>query len=621
MIEYKDLRVAYDIYKNSIWLKYQKNIKSLFGDISERAAELALNWQEWRTNVHVPMQQEMIDSMFAHIIDSTWEFTVEVIWEDPAYNAEPKTVENYLNYIYEQGDAFSKMKEVLQDWVPQGIGYLKVVWRQKKDVVEYYDWTKTKEAELYKEDIPGIKWLNIFSVIVDPTATSLKKARWIAERNFLNWWEILSEYHRYFKWKTEDELKSLYKRKYTDEISEWIIENVDLSLVKQQILLNISNDPANTDIELTSDDKAMEVVEIMDRKWNVKLYVWGVLMHTGKSMYPFDWYPIHSFTYDKQTGTFLWLGICDKTQWYQELINILYNTHADNVKLSGTPAFLQLATPWQNMFEWDTTLDVSPMKVFNVETPDGIKPLDLKIQDNMLEELQYIKQSAQTSVGINEMVMWVQGKIERSAAATNSLMQSFKARMRPLFNSVSDTMAEIGRQWLYMTIAFTNAEDMIGVKVEREDGTYEIKQLKWEDLHGKWRIKFEIAWLNTSMREIEKKQLQEMLPIAQSMVDANGKPLMNMREAMQRIAELYNLKQSFVMPVEEAQPQGQMPLSGWDPLQQNTLQQWVAPVVAPSEPSSAIWGWDPMAELMWEAPSSWQPVSDEAAIMSSAMAQ
>lgn len=194
-------------------------------------------------------------------------------------------------------------------------------------------------------------------------------------------------------------------------------------------------------------------------------------------------------------------------------MNIYINTHADNVKLASTPAFQRVVGTGQSLYETSEQLVIEPMKVFNVEQKDGLSPLNLKIQDSMLEEIAFLRQSAQTAAGINEMAMGAQGKVERSASAVNNLMQSFKARMRPLFNSIADVMSLVGRQWLYLLVSNIDAKEALEIKIDKPDGTYTIKELVVEDLHGKWNIDFSIAGLNTSSKDIEKKSFQEVLPI------------------------------------------------------------------------------------------------------------
>lgn len=171
----------------------------------------------------------------------------------------------------------------------------------------------------------------------------------------------------------------------------------------------------------------------------------------------------------------------------------MLNLHFDNSKLAGTPAFQRVTTPGQIMFDGETKLSIEPMKVFNVETPDAIRPIDLKPNDTLLTDIDVIKQLAMSSVGINEMVTGVQGKVERSASGVNMLANSFKARMRPLFKSVSQAMNQVAYQWLMMMIAFSQSGKTINIRIKRDDGEYSVEDIKVDDLYGKWSIVFEIS--------------------------------------------------------------------------------------------------------------------------------
>ena len=555
MIEYKDIRNAYDVYRQSIWLQYQENIRNVLGDKTERRNMLQREGQGWRTNINSPLQQEILDSFFAHLIDSTGIFTVEhsSIKED-VLKGEPESVEKLLNYVYSKNNTWNNMLSCAKDALQHGNGYGKVVWKKGEDEVEYFDGIKKKTIKLFEIDLPGIEYLSPFSLIIDPVAKNIQSARFICIRKFMNFGEIHKSFKKYFKGKTEEQIIQEYETKKVSVGTENIIEREDLSLSKQEIKLKMCMNHDYTNINLVPKDEAKETIEVMDRNGNIFIYIEGVLMYEGKSLYPFKGYPIFSVKYDHETDTFLSSGICDKTKGYQELMNIYLNSHADNQKLAGTSVFTRVITPGQNMFENSDTLDIKPMKIFNVEVPDGIKPLNLRINDNMIQEMDYIKSSAQISIGINELVMGSQGKVERSASGVNNLIQSFKARMRPLFLSMSESMVEIGKQWLQMIVSFTNAKENIQIKLKRDDGEYDIQTLSAEDLHGRWDIKFEISGLNTSMREIEKKQLQEILPIITGIRTQEGLSLVNEREIVQKVIELYGFSQKLLKTKEEMIP-------------------------------------------------------------------
>jgi len=593
MIQYRDLYNAYDIFRKSVWTQYIKNIKSVLGDTSERGAWLAKQSQSWRTNISLPLQQEMVDAMYAHIIDSKGKFIVEPLWGKQLTQAEPEVVEDTLNFIFEETWAWSVMLESIKDAVMHGNWYIKTIWATEAEEIEYMHWTKTKTAEMFNLDLPSIKYVDPFSIMIDPTATSIETARWVAERKFLHWGEIRKIYGKYFPGKTEAEIRAIYKKKVNTVENQWIIDREDLSLTKQQILLQINTDPSVVNIDLTPDDESLECIEVCNRNWKVQLFIDGVMMYNDKTLYPFSWFPYHSFIYDKQTNTFLGFGICDKTKPYQELVNVYINTHSDNRKLWGTPMFTQVVTPGQNMFETDTELDISPMKIVQVETPDGLKPLDLKVNDNMTEEINYLKWLAQTSVGINEMIMGVQGKVERSASAVNNLTQSFKARMRPLYNSIVAAIEQTGKQWLYLLVAYTNAKDVLNIKKTRDDWTYEIKDLTVEQLLGRWSVKFNIAGLNTSMREIEKKQLQEIMPIIMQMRDKNNMPLANQKQLLQKLIELYGFDQSLITPETELM-QALQQQQQWQQWQQwGSIPTGTLPEVNTWQQSAPVLAWQP----------------------------
>lgn len=46
------------------------------GDVSDRGNELFKKNESWRTNVASSLNQEMVDSMYAHVIDNSSEFEV-----------------------------------------------------------------------------------------------------------------------------------------------------------------------------------------------------------------------------------------------------------------------------------------------------------------------------------------------------------------------------------------------------------------------------------------------------------------------------------------------------------------------------------------------------------------
>jgi len=585
MVTYDDITQAYEAFKSSLWETYLKNIRIQVWDVSERASYLQSEGQEWRTNINMPIQQEMLDAMYAHIIDSIGTFEVEKASMKAWTSAEPEVIKQTLNYVYKETNAWKRaLLPAVKDSVAHGNGYIKTIWDTQEESVEYVDNGVKKTAKLEELSLPSIEYVNIFSVVLDPAASSVQTARWVAERKFLTWGWIFEKYSSYLWAQDEEDTKKKVEAR-KKESGDWGAgTSEDYTLKKQEILLSISTDREQVDSKFTPTDGSMEVYEVLDRKGQAYLFVGGVKIYEWPSQYPFKGYPLHSIAYDKMTSSFLGQGIQDKTKWYQDLVNIYINTHADNVKLAWTPAFQHIVGTGQSLFESTERIDIKPMQVFNVEQKDWLSPLNLQIQDRMLEEIWFLRQSAQTAAGINEMAMGAQWKVERSASAVNNLMQSFKARMRPLFNSIADVMSTVWKQWLYMLIAYTDAKAELEIKIDSVDWSYTLKEMKAEDLHWKWNVAFSIAWLNTSTKDIEKKSFQDVLPILWGIQWDDGKPIMNPRVAMEKVIKLWDLPPEFIKVAEAAETsRAELP-----PEQQGVGAEWMA----------AMMGW---ANPWWQA--------------------
>ena len=570
-MNYNFVSNIYQVYRSWLFSSYKSAIRSYLLDSSERWVELAKLSQSWRTNLVLPVIQELQDAMYSYCIDSEAYFSVDRAALQDVKSWEPKAVAKYLNYLYNiWDDEFiwnspeTEMLDAINDALLLGNGYLGVVWNKDEESVEYFDWKQNKQVVMSSIDQPSLEYVNPFEIIPDPAARqSIQNWRYLIRRRFMTASEAYDKFKFYIKkWDKKykvSEVDAIAKEKFMTKMwaiipwsSMWLIAREDFTLFKNQVILDISSDPTDNILKLSPADDTYEIVEVRTRRDNMYyIYIDWMEVYKWPSAYPFSLYPFWEITYNKLTWSFIWVWIASKCKDLQTLGTAFINLHVDNAKLNNTPAFTKIKTPSSDFFENDATLDIEPMKVFHVEQKDWLTPLKLNSWVWLMSEISLTKEFAQSAVWVSEMIMWQQGKVERSAAWVNAMTSSFKARLKPLYKSISMCMTSIWQMWVMMAIAKSANKD-IKINVKQDDWIYKIETLKVEDLIWRWKIRFEVAWLTVLMKEVERKQLQEILPVAVKLIDnATWMPLFNTRKLAEKMIEIYNWDNNMLLTPEE----------------------------------------------------------------------
>jgi len=191
------------------------------------------------------------------------------------------------------------------------------------------------------------------------------------------------------------------------------------------------------------------------------------------------------------------------------------NLKLDSSKIFVVPAFKRVSsTNLGEMYEDESSLQVSPGKVFDVDDKDSLTPLFTSgsySNLSVLKDAQFdLDRDAKESVGVNEYILGAQGKVERSAAGVDALLQSFRMRLRPYITSLNWAMAEVARMWLAMTIAW--GDPQIPIKVGGDIG-YDIEEIDLVDIIGQYIFSFNIDGLSELTKNMDKDNLNRLVPL------------------------------------------------------------------------------------------------------------
>ena len=188
-------------------------------------------------------------------------------------------------------------------------------------------------------------------------------------------------------------------------------------------------------------------------------------------------------------------------------------------------------------------LSYVPFKVHEVNTPNGMTRLELGVPDfsgpNFLD---FLTKVAESSEGINSYGTGHQNKVERSAAGVTAMLESFKARLLPMMDSINGALTRISEFW--GIIALTYMDDQIDVRVMNEEGEASFTTLNVSDFVGRYDVEIDPRSMKAASKDVRKKQILDMIQLAaQTGQDpSTGEFFLNMPQLWKSLLEAHDIE-------------------------------------------------------------------------------
>lgn len=348
--------------------------------------------EKFQTNMKVPVIKQYVDTMFAAIYDNDIAFRVTPRNKKDLKKA--KSFNEFLDWAFTISGSYDQLMEVIKETLIVGRGFGRISFHDGNEEISYVKNGKAVKYLVEGEKYPKIRYVSCFDIFYDPTAQDVESSRYVIERKIMHLDDILQEYSPFIGNKAEA-VKNAQKNPYyfnthdynrvkltsfwnNDTISDFINSNP----VTGTSSTNLPND-FNIYYKnfLTIDYKGgySEVLEYWEDN-TFKLIIDGETVYSGNNPFPIKKKPYFGIHYGKIPGIGFSHGIGTSLEGIQNVSDTIMNLSIDNVKMLVAPMFTKMRGG-DSFGDGADTLSYSPFKVHEVNTPDGIKRLDLGVQD------------------------------------------------------------------------------------------------------------------------------------------------------------------------------------------------------------------------------------------------
>lgn len=451
----KDLcRNVIPYFEQTFFNRYIEDYKNYLGYTWDRQAQI----EDWQTNVFFPMIPAIVDTMFASMYDSKIKFNLSGEWIE--------WTDKLLNHAFDYNGTWkNSLMESIKECLVVGKGYLKPVFVKYKDSRIVGD---TDYGQVVKR--PMLRLAGVFNVFYDYN-TTLEDSPFTIERYIMSEKQITKNYAAKLKQENAREyIKSVCAIESKDRYSEYdpnrvkhiiayedMIDKNNLSTV----IPTRSNRQSNTIVEDSIDNRnnlyaiefkknsVYEVIEYNDEDITMVL-VDGNLLFQKKTELKTNSNLFVDISFNKIPGTSDSTGVATNLAGLQWITNTLYNVFLDNLKVQIAPMFEQV---WglNQMLGKKNKITYAPYKVIPTNTPGSLRKIDLWVGGfEPINTIQFIEAFAEKRSGVNEYIMWGQGKVERIAWGVDLIFNQYKSKLMPLTNSINDAMWFVAKMFLLM---------------------------------------------------------------------------------------------------------------------------------------------------------------------------
>lgn len=527
-------------YENHYWRRWAKWYRDYLLDWSQRALRINLKYQ---SNIKVPLIKQYVDALWVSIYDNHLNFKTTGRNSDSFKTA--ASAHDFLAWAFNRSWAWEYIMDSAKECTIEWNWYMKVWFKNEVIDHSYKKFIKNKKTWKLEEHLvewqevnqyPTVNYVSIFNIFHPFLVKSLEESPVVIERSIIHKdtvlkkfcnmkWFMKSQYNKAIK-STDylfnydfDKIKAaaFWDRWYMmKEITEYCEQNWSLelkSLTDNQFFDILMNNYLHIKYEWWF----CEVFEYWE-SWKLKIMVNWVLIYDWVNPLPDKDHPYVWLIFNKIPGIPYGRWIALSLSDIQDIADIMMNLAIDNQKLLVTPMFEKVK--WWDLFsEWDWVIEWTPFKVIEVNQKWALTRLDVwNPQMAWLSWwIEFLFQLSEMSEWINSYAIWYQNKVERSATWVSALVQSFKARLLPLVDSLNQALNRIAKKWLLYSVVYY--DDMIEIEKTTEWWKQVVEQIDIDNLVWQYNIEFNAQSLKTATREINRETLIQLmnavLPFAQ----------------------------------------------------------------------------------------------------------
>lgn len=429
------------IWKKKIdWWKAYKQVNV------DRALLLTTKEKEWMTNVITPLTYVMVNALAQKIYGLSYNSPVQ--WSKKW--KEDEWLQLFIEKMQESARTTYKLKKFWRNSITFGDSFMRVWILSDLKIKEEWN-EKLKKARLKEKDDKPVELSDYiaYNEVEDFTSMLYDTSCNFYESEFVIWRKVTSVHKFYKRWKSFFE-------------PAWITESflVSIALQKKWWFFNCDYERYKR-LEYHAYDIIEKYQQFNYTTWDfMKMKEFSEYFAECVEKYSSDsitlcvnWIPILSFDnyyYSRSNWKvmhpFLKLSFDDEadapvSKWLPEnlhavqaLHDVVFNSFADQIKLSLSPMFKvddNLTVEWFDSWY----LEIDPYKILKLNGTGEMSKFDLwSVDANVFTMLDYLYSLALIISGINRYTWWggESWGIERSATWSNLLLQATQDTLRPI---------------------------------------------------------------------------------------------------------------------------------------------------------------------------------------------
>lgn len=508
---------------------------------NDRWAELSKDDEKRRTNIVSPITNMFQTKLYNMVKEADKRFTAmnkNPNISDEVAKKRSKESLDWMYYAFWKEETIAAFNSATFDagliwrWV------FKTWYRYVKYTRKYMDkewkWDKTIEVKL---DYPVLTYVSPYNIYIDPAAKTLTEARFVAERKLINDAEINRQYGIYgikVEWATIKELDWL--------TSNWTTEK-DFESIKKNMPFYGTSMTRDITADTTYNIKweTREVIEVHTKN-SITIYINGKDMWTFAQLWPVEGYRYKIINFKENPWTIYSIGTWYIVRPLQEVYDSITNLRIDNVKLIVNKSFFVESTL---NFMWNSKrMKILPWGIHKVQNLQGIKEIDMsEMKESAYRETDTMFQLCQWATWVSNYWLGMQNKVERVSWAVDMLQGALDSWAKPLVDSIRKNMAEVMKEFLALTIAYTDQDELD--KVLWEWNT--LKNIKAEDISDDYVFDFNLESQKNKDEAIIRQQLLDLIKLAPVFIDKKTQQtLFNMKDILTRLWDSFGLDSDLI---------------------------------------------------------------------------
>jgi len=385
--------------------------------------------------------------------------------------------------------------------------------------------------------------------LIDPLATSMEDARWVC--------------HLVIKDVNQIRKSPLYPRGLTKGIEGNMTVLGDTALNEVHGGVSGRYYGSGALPKPTPYSNLVVLYELWDRETNKLMVLDSHNMTVGtkkflredESPYDMDGFPFEALVFNQDTETPY--GVSDAATWYNPMItlNLLNSMHYNHVKRFHRKYLVEKgALGVDEMSKLEAPIDGA---VIEVNGPPAAKVealMDAQISPDLYNLRTVLRDEMTAASGVTEQRRGGQEKA-RTATEASIIEQQARIRDSDRLYLVGDLVERVAKKLLSLDRQFLQI-DQVDFLVGPEMSAF------WQEvgpdvLKAQVDVRVRVGSSGFMSREVRTKQLIDLLNVAKGAVDEMGRPILNMRALIERIAEGLEVDdyRSLMIPQQPVDPQ------------------------------------------------------------------